>query len=470
MLVDGTKRQEEGENTMLTQGGSNQIQGTSVAGNPGMGQMTKGGPTKSGSWTNLNQYLDRNQANISQTAGRVGQTTSQLANQAQQRLGQAEQAGQQANQNLTQLKENQDFVQSAFEDPTAFVQDQTNLERFRGLRDTLNANPAQTVNQFNETATQAATEAGQTAQRLKALQSQGGLTNELRQIRQTPRYSAGSQALDRFLLTGSDQGRNVIEGAVGQGRAISEDQRLQNVANQINQTTQGLNQNLLTADQIKNMTNQQQQDYINSLGPINQERMQAALLDDIFGGDAEAKRIALRDVERYNNNLRTIEQNKQGQARLNDLYGQIQQSGVLTPELRTQLQGILRENFSAPQFGNYNPLLGTYNATTPFEEAYNNIMGNNWAAQNMTDAEKARIIYDTLNPTYSNNIAAFTQGAETMRNREGFSDRLSQVERYNQANANPTTQNALRQNEVARLRALAQLSGLSVDDFLGARI
>lgn len=419
MLIDGTqRRQNEQENTMLTGGQQGSGMSTSMAANPRAGQTTQAGaPTKSGSWTNLSQYLDKNQSNATQTANRIGQATQQVASGAQAKLGEAETAGQEAQNQLQEIAGNQQFIQSAFEDPTQFVQNQTNLERFRGLRDTMNANPAQAINQFNTTATQAATEAGQAAQRLKQLQTQGGITNELRQVRQTPRYSAGSQALDRFLLTGTEPGQQVIQSAVQQGEQIAGDTRLQDLANQMNEVAGGLNTNLLTADQIKNLGLQKQNEFQSGLqGQLTPEQVQARALEQFYGGDqgqyttAQTAANKAKQAEQY---LPTMQQDLQRyQTRVNEI------------------NQFLAAHGSNPALENERTYLMDY--------------GINLVGPMVQDMQND---LNTFNTQYK---PAYDQ--------------------YSQYTTDPTAERALATNDVAKLRALAQLSGLSVDEFLGARI
>lgn len=422
MLIDGTqRRQNEQENTMLTGGQQGSGMSTSMAANPRAGQTTQAGtPTKSGSWTNLSQYLDKNQSNATQTANRIGQATQQVASGAQAKLGEAATAGQQAQNQLQEIAGNQEFIQSAFEDPTQFVQNQSNLERFRGLRDTMNADPADTINQFNTTATQAATEAGRAAQRLKQLQTQGGLTNELRSIRQTPRYSAGSQALDRFLLTGTEPGKQAIQSAVQQGEQIAGDTRLQDLANSMNQVAGGLNTNLLTADQIKNLGLQRQNEFQSGLmGQLTPEQVQARALEQFYGGDQQKFQTAQEKANIY----------RQDQQNLQGMMDEVSNVNRAIQDVQRQLQG------RVPMGIEYNQL----------QNQLNELLFAQQFAQGSLNAAQGRI-----------------QDFQT--------NYQSAYDPYQQYVTSPTAERALASNDVAKLKALAQLSGLSVDDFLGARI
>lgn len=204
MLIDGTKRRED-ENMLSTQRGNGMIAGSTNA--PQSGSR---GPTSSGAFTNLNQYLSKNAGANNQTVQNLQNEANRTAQTAQQQTQAARQAGEQVQNRATQIRNDQQFVNEALQNPM-----QADRNRFNRLRQDFNANLTPDIQTYDSATAQANQARQQAQQRLQGFTTQGGLTEYLRSQRTTPRYSQGSQNLDRALIQGVPEGRSALE-SIGQ--------------------------------------------------------------------------------------------------------------------------------------------------------------------------------------------------------------------------------------------------------------
>lgn len=268
---------------------SQQANGTSLApassvissGPPGQGA----GPTHSGSFTNLQSYLDANQG---------GNFAGQLSGDIQNQINQANTAQNAANSqfqsdvNAGTVNYNPTLINSAFSNPTSFVQDPNNISQFQ---QELNAqytgpnNTSQESNLFNN-ASQSTANAQQGA---NALQSEGGRFALLNQFFNQPNYTQGQQNLDQFLLesdpnaqsTFNQTAQNANQSTQNWNNSVNQDNALaQNAANQTAQTAQQVYQGLygtggnpanLTGGALGNLYNNVQQNTQNALNSYGQQ-------------------------------------------------------------------------------------------------------------------------------------------------------------------------------------------------------
>lgn len=163
---------------------------------PGVGAAPQK-PTSSGRFTNLQTYLKANQSsNLGQTIGGKFQEKAQaVGNQINQSKQQFEQQAQQA---LQPFQGAEEFGKQAAADPTQFVKDQNNLQRFDQVRSGVYRGPKQIDNvgtlQANVKNIQSVGQLGNT---------EGGRFNLLRTLFNKPTYSRGQQTLDNLILQGS---------------------------------------------------------------------------------------------------------------------------------------------------------------------------------------------------------------------------------------------------------------------------
>ena len=285
MLIDGTQRKEQegGENTTLGGTGQQSVTLSSGGGQTATQPNQAQKPSSSGSWTNLKSYI-QNPNNA--TVNRIQQTGQNKLQSAQGAISQAQNVGQSAQKELSGIRENQQFAQNIFQDPTKASQEDIN--RFTNLRTSAQFDPSKPVSQFQETANQARQTQGQTAQTLQGLQTQGGISDYIRSIRQSPRFTQGSMALDKFLTTATDQGRQATQNLAQQGRALGERQDIQTLESQIGDMYGQIDPNLLAAQQFQNLANQRKQGFVSELEPnITEQRARQNIARNIFGENAD---------------------------------------------------------------------------------------------------------------------------------------------------------------------------------------
>ena len=207
--------------------------GVITTGTPGQG-ATGGStsksdtPTSSGSFTNLQSYLNANQ---DQNFG------SQLASKVQNTVDQANQAQSNADTQFKGIVDqntvnpNQDLINSAISDPTTFVSNQQNVDAFNQQKNANYSGPNSLSDESSlyNNAYQTTQNAQQAA---NATQNEGGRFALLNQYFNAPSYSQGEQNLDQFLVSADPTA----------GKAF------QNVQQNANQAQQNWN-NQLSADQ-----------------------------------------------------------------------------------------------------------------------------------------------------------------------------------------------------------------------------
>jgi hypothetical protein len=248
MLIDGTKRNQEEQNPMIGGQPSSNITGTS-----NVGQTGSRGGTASGGFTNLNKYLQANQGANNQTINKLSNTAQQSAGQAQQAINQAKDIGTSAQQNLDQFQNDQQFVSQALANPLQ----SPDISRFNRLRTGFNASPAQQQQKFDTATAEANTVRSQKANELQNLTTSGGLTDWLRSQRQSPRYSQGSQSLDRFLIKGTDEGSQALQNIGQKAQSLqAEPGEFNTIRQGIQSRAQSLNPNMMTSEQIANAASQ----------------------------------------------------------------------------------------------------------------------------------------------------------------------------------------------------------------------
>lgn len=248
MLIDGTKRKED-ENTMIGGAPQSNLSGSMST---NMGQTGSKGPTASGGFTNLNKYLQANQGANNQTINKLNTTANASAKEAQDAINSAKGVGMSAQQNLDKYKQDQEFVQGALDDPLK----NPNLAKFNELRTSFDANPSGQLSQFDQATATANATRGAKANELQNYTTQGGLTDWLRTQRTSPRYSQGSQSLDRFLLQGTPEGSQALQGIGQKATELgAEPSDFADIRSGIQSKAQALDPNFMNSAQIQNATN-----------------------------------------------------------------------------------------------------------------------------------------------------------------------------------------------------------------------
>lgn len=198
---DNSFNPEDEEQSKSQGGGSSPAGGVISAGAPGGGGASgnpsnPSAPTSSGSFTNLQNYLDANQGN---------NLAGQLSGNIQNQIGQANSAQQNLDSNFrsqvdkSTINSDDSLVKSAVSDPTKFTQDPNNINAFQTQ---LNASYKGPTNlQSDQNNWNSAQQATQNAlQQAQAGQTEGGRFALLDQYFGNPSYSQGQKNLDQFLV------------------------------------------------------------------------------------------------------------------------------------------------------------------------------------------------------------------------------------------------------------------------------
>ena len=206
-----------------------------------------GGQAGGRRFTNLSAYLQGNQQQAAELGQKVAGAVGSKAQEAQQKTQQAQQS---FNEALGKSGQGYDsglvssIKQGNIDTGSAQKALQAQYQGPKALSD---------VQGYNEAA--GAQEAAKTA--LGQTQTEGGQAELLRQQFARPNYSAGAQRLDRFLLGGSQQGKQALEQVREQNKGLEAGfqqagQQAQQAASQRQQETEKMRADVLGALQEQN--------------------------------------------------------------------------------------------------------------------------------------------------------------------------------------------------------------------------
>jgi hypothetical protein len=249
-----SSQQNQPQNPQQNQGSP---QGSPTSATPAATPQSPSAPTNSGSYVNLQKYMNANQDFNQQGGGFSGAVTGNI-NQQSQQVAQNTQAAQNAFQNnssgnFNAFAQNQGVVNQALANPTDYVQN--NPQAAQQFQSVLNAKYTgpnslqdltgnQNYNNLQNQAQSATTEANQT-------QNESGRMNLLNQMFGNSKYAGGQRTLDQLFLQNSPQAQQQF--AQSQQQANTASQGL----NQAQQQSQAVAQNY--AQQAQNMSQQAQQ-------------------------------------------------------------------------------------------------------------------------------------------------------------------------------------------------------------------
>ena len=223
-----TVRQEnENQSAAPTLGMSSGIIGQGVI--PGQGREVSSRQKGSGRFTNLQSYIRANEPesgglnpNARLVQQRAEQAGSQLGQKQSEFTGGVERVG----TGLQGIQERANLAQSAFQDPTKFVQSPENLKRFTALRTGQENIPGvtETYGQIEPLRLGLASEQRQIAEGLRTDVGQN-LQEYIRSQRPNPALATlGETQLDRFLTEQTPSGLSAVESAVSRAGQIESEQ------------------------------------------------------------------------------------------------------------------------------------------------------------------------------------------------------------------------------------------------------
>ena len=211
-ILDEEQKRNQAAQSGLGQSTPTQVGGAALLGGGGSAPATPGGsaqPASSGSWTNLKSYINANQPQTMDLAGKVSQNivgTGEAAKQAMSNL----QSGYES-----QLKENavpsnyEEMIKSANENPQAFAANPQQVESFAKLRQGLYNAPSAFTEQsgYGEAATKAQTAGSLSSQ----AQTPSGQQEMIKAL--NPNMTAGNLRFNQLLLGGNLGARESVVNA-----------------------------------------------------------------------------------------------------------------------------------------------------------------------------------------------------------------------------------------------------------------
>lgn len=155
------------------------------------------GPTKSGSYTNLQSYLSANKEQASDMANRVVGNIENQGSQAKSAVDSI-QSGFKSKVDESVVRPNDNLINEAASNPTEFIKDQDRVQQFTKMRDAQYKGP---VNLVDEAGFADAQKKAQNVQsRLKATETEAGRFGLVQEQFGKPTYTRGQQRLDQLLL------------------------------------------------------------------------------------------------------------------------------------------------------------------------------------------------------------------------------------------------------------------------------
>ena len=438
MLIDGTKRKEDdGENTTLNAGvGTGQIQGTNVQANPSQA----GQPTRSGSFTNLNQYLDINKGNVAQTVGNLQNQIAPKLQETQSLIGNAERTGQDIRDRATSIRQDQDFVRSAIADPTKVTKDPNSFQRFQTIRNSFNSE-LPSIQPFQNQMANANARREQTAANLQRVGTTGGLIDTIRDVRSNPNYSRGSQALDTFLIQGTDEGQKGIQNIMSQGQQLANDNRLNELYRNVLTSKSAIDPEIANAQAVANLTSQARTNY--------QKQLEGSGRENAAAFDRDLAAISPQIEETAAQKAQLIRARAAQQAQIDEL------NRASFGDLRSRLN--FRGQDSIP--------LEVQNQLDAIDAETNRKIGQNIVVDANQDLEnKANVLRNYLSQSQRSGIANLDPRiAAQAQSINQLNARLSQMQNERQ------TKQFFTPEEIERYKAFSALTGEDPTEFLGRR-
>lgn len=399
------------------------------------GQQRRNVSQKGSGFTNLQQYVTANEGN------RNPQIIAQRQQQANTALGQAQQGFQTqaetAKTGLEGIQGTQQFVQNAITNPTDVVKTPENLARFTALRkgEESIANPTDIYNQYNLAKTGL-----QSQQQNLGTGLQRDVTTNLQDYIKSKRLNPelatqGENILDRFLTESTQSGQNAIQSAIQRSNAIQQAQ-IPTVANQVETLRSQLSPNYLNSADIQNAINtpaQAEENYLKNLDKnylIEKAGLSGNTRSNNYNDYIDAQAVQ-NNVDKYNQRINDLN------TKINSLKSDLTQGGSIS-------------NFDGEIIGGSN--LTGLNAPTTGLAGLSNISDQ----------------YNQLQK-YNSEKSLLQKGLDQYISNKDNSSLLNKLQNYN-SQLGKSKQQLLSQydpSKLARINALASLSGMNYNDLLG---
>lgn len=271
----------------------------------------------SGRFTNLQQYVQANEANPNaQILQREAQARQgELGTRQQEFVKQAEPI----KSGFEAVRSGQQFVQSALQDPTKVAADPTQLQRFAGYRTQGIGDIETPFQQLQSARGTLGTQQEQLASGLETIQRDpNALQNYLQSQRVNPALATrGENVLDRFLTQSTQSGQQAIAGLGTAASAIRGTQAPSIIGDIETLRTQAQGKPLSSAD-VRNLLTEKitpEEEFVRSINP--------EYVSNKLGLNVERAQVIKQQADKYLQNINEIEnQISAGKQALEDLNNQ----------------------------------------------------------------------------------------------------------------------------------------------------
>ena len=247
------------------------ISGTSTSFDlPGANQAsnTPKAPKKSGSWTNLNQYLDSNKEQAGAMADKVSSGIDSVANQASSKIEQVKSSAPGAIEQLSADKIRTDYLDRAQQ------LDDAQKNQYNTLKSTGGYSGPSDIYQIDGF-TDAQSLTSKADQQLKQSKTEGGRQELLKETYKRPTYTQGQSTLDNLLVQNDPNSRVKFNEVQNKWSGLNE--FLGTAQNDISSTIQD---NISKAYQNKSLLPNVEQTYVDEfLNPIQQRATEANIIN-----------------------------------------------------------------------------------------------------------------------------------------------------------------------------------------------
>lgn len=271
----------------------------------------------SGRFTNLQQYVQANEANPNaQILQREAQARQgELGTRQQEFVKQAEPI----KSGFESVRSGQQFIQSALQDPTKVAADPTQLQRFAGYRTQGIGDIETPFQQLQSARGTLGTQQEQLASGLETIQRDpNALQNYLQSQRVNPALATrGENVLDRFLTQSTQSGQQAIAGLGTTASAIRGTQAPSIIGDIETLRTQAQGKPLSSAD-VRNLLTEKitpEEEFVRSINP--------EYVSNKLGLNIERAQVIKQQADKYLQNINEIEnQISAGKQALEDLNNQ----------------------------------------------------------------------------------------------------------------------------------------------------
>jgi len=427
MAITQFQPEEQNASVAPTLGTSSGIIGQGVI--PGQGREVSSRQKGSGRFTNLQSYIRANEpesGGLNPNARLVQQRAEQAGTQLGQRQSEFTQGLEPIRTGLQNIQGVSTLAQSAFQDPSKFVQTPENLQRFTAIRTGKEVIPGitETYGQVEPLRQGLTSQQRQISEGLRTDVGQN-LQEYLKSTRQRPELATlGEQQLDRFLTEQTPSGQSAIESAVSRAGQIESMQApSQETLSQLETLRNQLVENpLATQSGILNRLGTERGISEQTLRDINNLYLAKKVG---LGSSIPEKTITIKDIDAFD----------KFNAEKNDLDFKI--SGAID-----RLRRI--DNMISSGFG------------TDFASAINTQVERNRVAQDLADLQNQKNeLFKPISGIKTELFPLFPLYRE-------YLNRIGRTREQLLTEYDPKT--------LARIQALGQLSGQGFGDMLGAKI